>query len=81
MFAAVCYLTDSRNLARNFKENDMSVTSKVDEAVAAVDGGVGQEPAKAVRKTPAKKAAKKVAKKPAAKKATKKAAAKKTKKA
>ena len=71
MYSTLCYLTDSRNVRVSTpKEHQMAETNKVDEAVAAVTGGVAEAPPKG--KAPAKKGAKK---KPAAK-AVKKAAKK-----
>ena len=69
MFFTPCYLTHARNFARHFKESVVieSKPESVDQAVAAVTGGV--EAVAPKRKAPAKK---KSVKKPAAKKAGKK---------
>ena len=79
MFFTPCYLTHARNFARHFKESVVieSKPESVEDAVAAVTGGV--EAVAPKRKATAKKAVK--GKKPAAKKSTKKVPAKKAVKA
>jgi len=82
MHSSVCYLTDSRNMRVTTPKENVVIESKpesVEDAVAAVTGGV--EAAAPKKSVPAKKkGAKKAVKKPA-KKAVKKAAKKAVKKA